>query len=738
MKRSFVLLLSFSSLVSAQTINSIEFKGLKHISNTIASEMVQMSRGDRLDIAQIDKSIKKFYSLGYFKDIWVEDKGSGELVFNFVEKPLIAKVEIKGYYENKEEELSELLGIKTGDIYDESKIEDAKAKIIAAASSEGYFGTIVEEERTTLDGGGMKVLFKVNRGEHIKITRMHLCGREELSMNDFDDLVANKAEDTLGWLWGFNDGNLKLAELPLDQARIKDIYMQNGYLDAKVSEPLLKVDLNNYSASLDYHVEEGEKYVLDSVEIQLDNPVIEKEELYEDLKERNGDLFNVSKLRKDVEHLRVKIADLGYAFAKVMPDFRKNENTGKMELIYRIKTGEKVKVRDVLISGNQKTIDRVIRREVYIAPNEYYSVTDLKDSIASLKRTGYFEDVTVDEKKVSPTEMDLVVKVKEIPTGNIMVGGGYGSYEGFMINGSITDRNIFGTGMDVGLTGDISGKHTRFSLSLYNPRILDSQYSLSTSIFNNEYQAYDYTSKVQGASVAFGRRFTRNLSGSLQYKYENTELKDLEIALDPLYYPKYKYSKSALTPTLSYNNTDDFYLPRKGVIASTSLEYAGVGGDEEFIKSYSKLSLFYGLRDEFDLDVIFRYKARLGVAQDEGFLPINEKFYIGGIGTVRGYKGGSLSPKNNQDKLIGGSKFFTNAVEMSLPFITKAKMRVALFYDFGMIGENKFNEVVRGGYGGALEWQSPMGPLNLVFATPENKHDGDRTASFEFTMGYQY
>ena len=735
MKKIIFTLFLLSVLLYGKKIKEIKFEGLIHLSPNTAMEMAKIYPGSELDIQKIDRAIKKFYELGYFKDIWVSEE-DGVLIFHFVEKPLISKVDIIGYLESKKEELPKITGLKKGDIYDEEKIEKAKNKIIQKAKEEGYYDTVVEVDTTTLPNGSVEVDFVVNKGENIIIRKLDICGIKRFDKDDIEDVLANKERDFLGWMWGFDSGKVNMNQLEFDSARIKDLYMRAGYLDVKVSNPFLRVDFNTYNAKLLYHIKEGEPYIVEDVKVFLTEPVIDINKLYEDMKLKKGKIFNVEKLRRDMQKIKEKIADLGYAYVRVVPDFKKDEKKHTATIEYTVIPGEKVYIRDVIISGNQRTLDRVIRREVFLAPGDLYSLTDLKDSKNALKRTGFFEDVTIEERRVSENQIDLLVKVKEMPTGNIMIGGGYGSYEGVILNASISDKNIFGSGIDASFSIDYSSKSLRFNLGVYNPRIFDSDYSLGVNLYNTTYESYDYTQKRKGGSVSVGKQLMRYLRGSVTYQYEQSELSD--VTFDSIYFVEGKFIKSSITPALSWDNTDDYYMPRSGIAAATSLEYAGIGGDEEYIKSYTKFAYFLGLEDWIDYDLILRYKARLGFISDQGYLPVNEKFYMGGIRTVRGYSSGSLSPKDSEGRLIGGKNMFSNSLEASIPLIEAARMRLAFFIDYGMIGEDSFSEIKRSGAGAAIEWLSPMGPIQLIFATPLDDKPGDRTSSFEFSMGTKF
>lgn len=778
MRFLFLALFMLSSVIHAKTVNDIQFDGLIHLSEPVAKESLGFSVGDRLSEKKIDKSIKRFYEYGYFTDIWVNEH-NGILTYHFQEKSVISHIEVEGYGQGDDEENSEILQIKKGALYDKKKIDNAKKRLIEVISQEGYIDTVVEVETETLENGSIELTFRVNKGENIIIEQLSFEGMTAFEGTDFDDVIANKEHEWMGWLWGRNDGEMKLTELQYDPLRIRDMYMQHGYLDAKVDDPFVRVDFSQYIADMAYTVYEGDVYRISDIVLEQSTNVIDEEEILDVIKLEINEPFNIKTFREDSERIKTIIADLGYAFVKVAPDLRKDKDAKTVEVVYKIRPGKKVYIRDVLISGNTRTLDRVTRREIYLAPGDLYSLTDIKDSRNSLQRTGYFDSTTIEEKRIDDQTMDLIVKVKETQTGNIQIGGGYGSFGGVLLSASISDRNIFGSGINMGFSAESSERTESFSLSVSNPRLNDSDFSGSASIYTNETDYDDYTIETEGIGLGLGRRLTRFLSGSLNYTYANSAYSDISseflelTSIDQVLFED--YTKSAVTVGLRYNNTDDFYVPRNGFSASTSLEYAGIGGTAEFIKNNNSFRAYKGIADYVGFDLVLRYKARLShIFYDDSDpseartnLPTAERFYMGGVGSVRGYESYSLSPRDGQGRRIGGQSMFVNSLEASFPLVPKAKLRLTAFYDYGvlqgkgqelyvqdstltdiqnqgLLGDHLLNApyedetITRSSYGAAIEWFSPMGPIQLIFAKALDDKPGDQTSTFEFTIGQRF
>ncbi|WP_321778775.1 outer membrane protein assembly factor BamA [Sulfurimonas sp.] len=741
-----LLLILLSVNLSAITIKSIKYEGMVHISKPVALRMLDFEVNDNINEKILDKAIKKYFKQGYFSDVWAEFD-DGNLTFHFKEKAIISKIELKGWKENDKDIMDSVIQIKRGSLYDKKKLLAAKKRIIEAISQDGKIDSVVEIEEEHLDNGSIKVTFIANEGEEIIIQSLDYSGVKKLDTDLFDEVIANKEHQFMGWFWGRNSGDMKLSDLAYDPLRIRDMYMQHGYLDAKVDEPFVRVNFDDYTAQMSYQIEEGEVYKIRKISLHQVDKVIDDAKIREIIELEEGEPFNIKTFREDAQKIKTLIADLSYAFVQVTPDLRKNKKDQTVEVVFKITPGQRVKIRNVVISGNTRTLDRIVRRELYLGPGDMYSLTDLKDSRNSLGRLGFFDGNTIEEKRIDNSTMDLVVKLKEAPTGNIQIGGGYGSYGGLLVTLAVNDRNIWGSGINMGVKVERSGKTKNYSFNISNPRLNDSDFSGNFSVYMSDIEYNDYDVSTIGAGVGTGHRFSRNISGYVGYNYSKNDynLHDV-LGVDEnnetVNYYFESYSKSAITISASFDNTDDYYLPREGLTFRQSFEKSGLGGEANFFKTRTNFGKYYGLEDHIGFDAIFRYKARFYFAADTGYLPVAERFYMGGLGSVRGYESYSISPsvkeKDGTERLIGGTQTFSNSVELSLPLVPKAKMRMVVFVDWGFIGDDSLSEFSRGGYGLGLEWFSPVGPVQLMFARPLNNQPNDRTSSFEFTMGQRF
>ena len=640
----------------------------------------------------------------------------------------ISRVDANGFDVGKVEAIT---GIHEGDAYSVAALQGAASTLESALKQAGYVDAKVSVDAKEKDDG-IKVKFNVDKGDPIKVKKVTFIGNSKLSDDVLKENIVNKEGGMFSWLTG--GGTAVPTQLEYDMARVRDEYLKRGYLDVVIDKPLMKTDFASKSAEVTFNIKkEGEPYTVSSLKL-APIPGFDMAELESEMKLKSGKVFDVSKLRKDLQFLIEKVGDKGYAFANAQPQFRKNDADHTIDVIYSVSLGQKIRVNDVKISGNTKTKDHVVRRYIYLAPGDTFSITDLKDSKNELQRTGYFDSVEIAPRKVGGDAVDLDVKVKEAQTGSIMAGLSYGSYDGLGVNASISDRNLFGTGIGYNLTLERSKKSHNYAISLTDPRVFDSLYSLSIGLYHQKYEFIDYTKKEKGGYISVGRKLTRYISASIGYNYGDVDYSDYTSwNVD---YESYK--KSALTASITFDNTDDYLTPRSGYYANLSLEYAGLGGDAKFLKTEFKGAAYYGMQDLLNYDLILRAKLRAGYISNKGNVPRAERLFLGGSSWgIRGYSPASISPLNSNGIRIGGYKSAVVSLEASIPVGFVKNMRLTGFVDYGFI-KNSSQTEKRGSVGAQIEWASPFGPINLIFAKPFKDKPEDRTAKFEFTIGSKF
>ena len=730
MKKRLALFLPLVTLWGSQ-VEQVELVGLHRISPSTALMKIKIHRGDPLDLEKIDESIRALYQMGYFQQIYGEVEGN-RVIFRFVEKPSIAKVT----FVNLSDELKKLMKeegilVQKGQLYNPYAIQKMKNFIRSYYRAKGYTDTYVEIEKLPFKGNNQVIELKViiQKGYKTKIRNVEIFGVKKGEAEDVIDELENKPRGFLSPLPFFNSGYLKLYELPKDWEKVRDYFLNRGYIDAQVSSPYAKVNRDSHFADIYYQVKEGIQYRVGKVKVVYPPQLKVK---LPDLVLETGKFFNINAMREDIKNITHAFQNLGYAFPEVKPLIHKDKKRKVADVTYQVIPGNIYYIRKVYISGNQKTLDRVIRRYVYLLPGHKFTYRDLADSKRRLQRSGYFEKVDIKLEKVDNHLLDVYVQVKEGLSGNLVAGISYGSYNKLGFDFRLTERNIFGSGQTFKASASISAKSSAYNISLFNPNLLDSPYSLKAGIFSTKFEGISYTYSSRGFYFGMGRELTRNLSTSLTFRYSHNKLSDYDEELTYLLPDSYKH---ALIWNINYNDTDAFYFPTDGKILDLSIEYAGLGGDEKYIKTIATAKFFHPiLNDYYEKIAVFKIKGVYGVIDDRGYLPINEKFYLGGYGRIRGFQWYTISPVDEKGNRIGGKKEFIISPGVSTPLSQKLHMWLTGFVDYGGVGEDKIN-IIRSSYGFSIDWITPIAPINFTWAWPLKYKSTDDLQRFEFNIG---
>ena len=412
--------------------------------------------------------------------------------------------------------------------------------------------------------------------------------------------------------------------------------------------------------------------------------------------------------------------------------------------------GDLIYIERIAIAGNPKTRDKVIRREVRVTEGELFSATGIKRTKQNLMNLGYFEEANVATAKGSTSDkLNVTVDVKEKPTGTFSIGGGYSSLDGIIGQGSIQQANFLGLGLKANASGSIGGKSQTYSVGLTDPYFLDSKWTLGGDLYRSERDYIDYTRRLTGGDIKAGYPINDFVGTFFMYKYEIKDLSKPTLAyqalniLDPVNYPLGTTTTSSVFASISRNTTDYRLDPSRGMLNSLSLEYAGLGGDNKYARYITDNTWFHPIYKK----VIFSSKLTLGYVQEVGkTIPIDEKFYLGGIFSLRGYKARTVSPISTSSDgslvYLGWTKEVSGNAEVTFPLLTDVGLKAVAFVDYG----NSFNETSKltssmlMSYGGGIRWSSPIGPLRLEYGIPFNPRASidSRTGRFEFSIGSMF
>ncbi|NOX32517.1 MAG: outer membrane protein assembly factor BamA, partial [Deltaproteobacteria bacterium] len=538
-----------------------------------------------------------------------------------------------------------------------------------------------------------------------------------------------------------SSGDLKESEVNNDAIRIESLYKNNGFIDAKVSDPI--IDIGDKFISIHFKIDEGGQYKVKSIDLAGDL-ILPKKELLKSIHSKQGELYNRENIRKDVLSISDIYSGKGFANVNVSPMVKKNDKEKMMTIIYSIKKGEPVFFNRINISGNLKTRDKVIRRELKIAEQDLYSKENIQKSYKNLNRLDYFDEIDVKPVKTSDkNKMDLDVKVVEKETGSFSIGGGFSSSEGGFLKGSIKERNLFGRGQTIKLEAKIAQSSVLYDVSFYEPYIMDTALSGGARAYKEDKEYDFYDKQALGLTLSLGYKLYDYTRIGANYNIENFEINNVKPAGTNM--TAGSFLTSSIKPYILYDSRNDLFLPTEGSKHMFSIEYAGefLGGDIDYTKYIGETGVFFPVFWKFTGAL----HAKAGYLDDRSNNNTDidyVRFYLGGMNSIRGFDKFDISGKRAGDtKNRGGEKFLQFNAEITFPLTEKYKMAGVFFYDRGDVYRTSESFDIGdqfSSFGTGVRWNSPVGPLRVEYAWVIDgkniKKSGE--GQFEFSVGASF
>ncbi len=753
--------ISCSTLAYAEgeKLAEIRIQGNRRIESAAILNVIKLHAGDTLYNDKTDADVRAIYKLGHFQDVQAlkEDSDKGVvLVYSVQEKAIVREIAFAGNKEITTDKLKEALEFRVNSVFSAKDLAKSIAKIKKMYGDEGYYLAEIKTQTKQSSPSDLTVTLTIVEGDKILIKEIHLDGNKAFSSSKLKGLMETKEKWFLSWLTGA--GTYKEEVLKNDSLLISDHYLNNGYINIKVGEPTVKLNESKTALEVYIGITEGEQYRIGAIGFkgELLDPAAD---LRKKLKSEPDEIFNRSILRTDIGTLTDLYGDKGYAFATINPQTRLDNDKKTVDMTFDIEKGELVSIERINITGNPKTRDKVIRREMRITESGLYSATGMKRSKQNLMNLGFFEEANIATAKGSASnKLNVNVDVKEKPTGTFSIGGGYSSLDGFIGQGSVQQANFLGLGLKANLSASIGGKSKTYALGLTDPYFMDTKWTLGGDIYRSERVYTDYTRRLTGGDIKGGYPINDFLGTFMMYKYEIKDLFNPSSPYQTLHdafgndtYPLGTTTTSSIFGSITHNNTDYRLDPSTGMINSFSIEYAGLGGDNKYARFITDHTYFHPLYKK----LIASTKLTLGYIGEVGQpVPIDEKFYLGGIYSLRGFKARTVAPTkiqitkdingnqaNDQIYLGGNTEVFGN-VELTFPLLSEAGLKGVMFFDYG----NSFNDksalfdTMLTSYGLGIRWASPIGPLRLEYGIPINpRKDIDSTSGrFEFSIGTMF
>ncbi len=745
-------------------ISEVRVRGNLRVETSKILNDIETRSGIGYDVETVRNDIRTIYAMGLFDDVLVEFDDLGRLTFILLERPALKGWMIEENEVLDAEDVEEEVTLERLEILKRGEIERAAEAIREKFREKGYYLARVEPAITIIEGGKnmVEIEFKIDTGEEVLIRHINLPGVSEDDSGEIRGDMVLKERGSWSWLTQF--GTYTAAELKRDREWINVYYLQRGHADVRVGEPLTQVSADLTAIEITIPVTPGPKYHLGKLTISGDSHLPERRSIRASRLE-TGDLFDIREIQNAITTIEDLHANDGYAFAKVKPRYLKAEEGLLMDLEFVVTTGKVYRIGRVEASGNTRTRDRVIRRDVTLAEGDVYSRAQIKRSIRKLTKLSFFDSLEFTPSERPGSDLvDINIEVEEGATGTFSLGAGYSSVDKTFAIGSLEETNLLGYGYQLKAEVATSSTRQTYSVTFNNPRLFDSSIFTGVTVYrtHNEYDEYD--KDAVGIALKIGTSFSDDWYTRLTYSFENADIKDVctEARFDAgecddqvsfiVEQQEGEIDTSSITPLIAYDSRDRSIQPSRGNYSTYTLEVAGkyLGGDAAYLKHVLDSRQYLPL--VLDTTLMFRARGGLIKGIDGKDIPIYERFALGGISTLRGFDYREIGPvdpgetdpvtgevtRESSGEVIGGDKYSLFTVEFLFPISDEAKLRGVFFYDAGDawdLDEGWFSSGLRTSAGAGIRWFSPMGPLRLEYAINLDPRDGEDDHEWEFAIG---
>lgn len=761
------LLISFltlgSSNVSAQEIigpireffrvDAIEVQGNRKVEAEAVTEKLSTRPEMMLDNYLLRKDLSRIYDMKYFEEVEAYHKikdGKNILLFKVQEKPIISKITFEGNDEINDDNLKEQIKTKEFNILDISTLKNDVLLLQKHYEEKGYFLAVASYKIKDNKNGSVEVQFNIKEWDKVRVKKITFLGNKAIPDEELKNFMQTREESYFSFLSG--SGSFKEINFQTDIERIKYFYKTRGYLQVNVQNPEVTASEDKKWIFITVRLAEGPQYSVNDVSFNGELLFTEAE-MKEKLKIKPGEIYNEENLRQDIQVLTEMYQDKGYAFANVLRTLEVVPGENKVDVVFSFEKGVIAYFGKIVMKGNTKTRDKVIRRELRIREGEMYSGTKLRTSKDNVNRLGFFQPESVIfntiTRKGTDNILDVEISIKERPTGQISLGAGYSTATKGFVQASVAQNNFRGLGQNINLNLSYSDQQQIYNLGFTEPYLFDTRWTAGADYYQTvSFFIRSFAYKKHGADVRVGHPIYEYTRLFLTYRYEDNEV--MNVINQGINESEENGSGSSVQASIIHDKRNNIFEPSNGYYASSSVEYTGLGGTYRWMKGEVEGRFYkpvYG-----DLILRTRFNATQLFKTTERAIPRVERFSMGGARNMRGFNLEDIGPRrfalNTETNELeafnfGGLFSVLGTVELEHPLIKEAGLKWVLFYDVGNVFEERIGENgnynMRSDYGFGFRWFSPIGVLRFEFGFPVNPRNDppyeEASNQFHFDIG---
>lgn len=751
-------------------ISRIDVRGANlRIEDATVLSYLPIRPGDVVDPVMLDVAVQALSRTGLFADVQMGVQ-NGVLIVEVVENPIINQVVFEGNGAIADDKLREEVTIRPRGIYTAARVQEDVGKIVELYRLSGRISATVSPKIVRLEQNRVDVVFEIDEGPQTGLQSITFLGNEAFSDRDLREVMVTK--ESVWWRIFDNNDNYDPNRLDYDREQLRDFYTNRGYYDFRVVSAIAELQPDGQAFAMTLTVDEGDKYTFGDVTVVTENDRLNTDLLTRILPFKTGDLYESDKIESATEALTFAAGSAGYAFVEIEPEFRADRETDTVDVVFRVREGERVYVERINVVGNTRTIDPVIRRELALTEGDAFNRQLLERSRNNLRALGFFKEVEITEAPGSAPDRSVVnVAVQEQPTGELSVGAGFSSYDSFVINLGISEANFRGRGQNLVARVEWGSLRQNIDFRFTEPKFLGRDLRAGFDLFHSRYDLSEYSS-YDYRSTGAGLRISYPLNGytALSTRYF---LREDEIIVPDGFCSTAAGSTSALCDqvgsfvnssigyTLLVDRRNDPIRATRGWNGSLRQDLAGLGGDVNYLKTEGEFTAYHGFSPEWIVSTRVEAGYISGWAGDP--VRINDRFFKGG-NSFRGFETAGLGPRDllTTDSL-GGNFYAVGTVELTIPngLPEEYGIRTSAFVDVGTLGllDERYlidpvtgerqtltdgtprvvdDLDIRGSAGVSIHWRSPMGPIRFDLAYPFSEQPFDKTESFRFSTSTQF
>lgn len=741
------LLLSVSAHAQ-QVVQTIEVEGAERIEAATVRTYLGIKPGQAAGRTELDDGLKALFATGLFADVVLEQQGP-TLVVKVVENPVINRIVFEGNDKLASDELLSEISLRPRQVFTRTKVQSDVTRLYQIYRRNGRFSVNIEPKVIQLEQNRVDLVFEVAEGDVTKVKAIRFIGNKKFSDDKLRSEISTK--ESAWYSFVSNNDRYDPDRVAFDQDLLRQYYLSQGYADFNLLSAVAELSNDRDGFFITFTVDEGQRYKVRDVKIDAQMQELDTAALLPKVTFEADDWYSSKEVQTSVNKVTDALGDLQYAFVNVRPRIERDKDNALLDVTFRIDETPRVFIERVDISGNVRTLDKVIRREMLLVEGDPFNRSKLARSEQRIRNLNFFESISFNIRPGSAPDKSIVdIAVVEKSTGEISLGAGFSTSDGVIGDIGLRERNLLGKGQDLRVSALLSAESARFDLGFVEPYFLNRDVSAGFNLFNRETRDQEnrtYDEERLGGNLFTSYPLSEKWRQTLKYRIERYDVTNIDnnatVFVRSLAGER---TTSAISQRLVYDSRDSTQTPTSGRNFWFETELAGLGFDSKFVSAVTGVTQYYPVYDQVVLSLLAETGAITGYSDEK--VGVNENFSLGGPGSLRGFARFGVGPRDLESEGdAGGNAFYRGSVQLNFPLGLPEKLGLggSVFSDFGSLWDSDFDAVaieddnsLRLSAGVGLNWRSPFGPIGIYYAQPILDEEYDRVKQFEFNFGTRF